>query len=850
MITQKPLFYWVLHRNRLFQFFLLLLVGLGIFFRIFPLEMQKRIINTAINLKKQDLLFLYCGLYIGAVILAGLLKYAVNVMQKHLGQKVLAEIRTGLYEHILLLPLDFFRRTQPGTVISAMSSELAAIGHFIGGALVVPITGILTLLTFAGYMLHLDFRLGLVSLGIYPLELLILPVLQRRYNDLNMQRIDTTRSMNDLISEAVSGIQEVRGNAGHKTESEKIAPYIAGLFSLAGRMFVLKYGIKWVNNLFQNFGPFLLFLIGGYLAIHGDFTLGALVAFLSAYEKIYDPWKEIIEYYQDFQDAKVRYRRVMEYFDIAPESDSKEECFGPVKGKLEVQDLNYSINPRTQLLRNISLHLDPGEHLALVGFSGSGKSTLALLLGKLYPCGKGQIRLDGRPLHTFCRRDIARNIAFVSQHPFIFNGSIRENLLYGCQSLALLEGEETALPMPDTSRLEEIIRETGLLDDVMRFGFDSLIDEKNQEDLLRNLYRMRMAVRDRLMKESRQAVEFYDAGHFLHYVSIYQNILFGDMRDAAFSPENIAANPRFLSLARDTDLSDTLMLLGLQLAKETVLLIGNVQDDDFFFRGTPVRPDEFDLYKEITEKVRRNKELEQTDKTRILELALRYIPARHRIAAMPRSFAQKVLNARYRFIQEIGKSDVRNCLAATEEFMKGENPKIPEPAKNKNYTMFCPVQYLRSHTLLENILFGTPRQEEQIRNLRNIVADVLAGEGFSAALINAGLAFQVGSKGDRLSGGQRQKIAIARALLKESPVLIMDEATASLDNASQGRIQKYTEKKLRGKTGLVAVIHRLDITSSFDRILVLREGTVVETGTYAELMEKKGIFYELARGEK
>jgi putative ABC transport system ATP-binding protein len=106
----------------------------------------------------------------------------------------------------------------------------------------------------------------------------------------------------------------------------------------------------------------------------------------------------------------------------------------------------------------------------------------------------------------------------------------------------------------------------------------------------------------------------------------------------------------------------------------------------------------------------------------------------------------------------------------------------------------------------------------------------------------------VGSKGDRLSGGQKQKIGIARALLKDPNILILDEATASLDNASQARIQHLLNSELKGKNTLIAVMHRLEMIRDFDVIAVMKAGRIIEMGKYEELMERKGLFYELAAG--
>ena len=212
-VTKRPLFYWILTRYRLLQCFLLLVIIASIFFKVFPLEMQKRVINTAIRLKDQEALFLYCGLYIGAVIIAGLMKYFINVMQRYLGQKLLVEIRQEPYDHILQLPLQFFRTTQPGTVINAMTAELNAVGAFIGGALAVPITSVLTFFAFAGYMIYLDLKLGLISLAIYPVEIYLIPLLQKRYNKHNKTRVKVLPSMSNVVNEAVSGIHELFSNS-------------------------------------------------------------------------------------------------------------------------------------------------------------------------------------------------------------------------------------------------------------------------------------------------------------------------------------------------------------------------------------------------------------------------------------------------------------------------------------------------------------------------------------------------------------------------------------------------------------------------------------------------------------
>ena len=159
--------------------------------------------------------------------------------------------------------------------------------------------------------------------------------------------------------------------------------------------------------------------------------------------------------------------------------------------------------------------------------------------------------------------------------------------------------------------------------------------------------------------------------------------------------------------------------------------------------------------------------------------------------------------------------------------------------------------YIHSQTILSNILFGITTTEnlDAQEKINQSIIQLLIEADFLESVVEIGMQFEVGSKGDRLSGGQRQKLAIARILLKNPRILIMDEATSALDNKSQARIQNFIELHLKGKSTLIAVVHRLDIVKNFDRIAVMRAGKIVEMGTYDELIDQKGMLYELQLGK-
>lgn len=846
LLTKRPLFYWIINRFRGLQMLLLLVIVLSLFFRVFPLEMQRKIINEAISLKQLELLYLYCGLYIGAVIIASLMKYFINSFQAIIGQKILMELRRELYNHILQLPLPFFHRTQAGTIISAVTSELNAIGTFLGGALAVPITSVLTFVVFAGYMIYLNPLLGLISIAVYPFELIVIPFLQRRYNHVNRTRVTTTRAMANLVNEASSGIHEVQGNASYDLERSKLDRLISRLYVIMRKLAILKYGIKFSNNLFQSLGPFLLFLLGGFMAIKGEFTIGALVAFLSAYEKVYDPWKEVIEYYQGFQDAQVRYKQIMDSFDLEPEYLLKapDRSVLTLKGEIEAQDVGYSINGSVRILDDITFKLKAGNHLALVGYSGSGKSTLSLLLGQLYSYTDGLLSIDQHKISDLTKADVSKNISFVAQHPFIFTGTVRENLLYSCNALHI-SGQLDNIPERDD--IIEMINNVGLSEDVIRWGLKTVIPPKHAYPLVDKFLRMREIVLEQLREQFTHVVEFYDSNDFLEHSNLGINLTFSSYPG---SPQvgKLLDNHAFRDFLTAQEIEDELCELGLAIASTTISFLGSFQNDEFFFQGSPMEPHQLDNYALLIKKSQKKGLVDFTrkDKDQLLSLALQFTPGKHKIYTISKTLKDRILGLRHTFLQNVLGIDLEQCRNGVLQRTIYDMAQVAPEQHKIFFTPFCTSQYLYSHTLLDNIIFGTVIEKEVVQStLAPLALRQFDEQGLLVEVSEIGLDFHVGSKGDRLSGGQKQKIAIARALLKRSPILILDEATASLDNRSQAQIQNYIEKHLKGTTTVVAVVHRLDMIAGYDHILVMKAGKVVESGEYTELMNQQGSLYEL-----
>jgi ABC-type multidrug transport system fused ATPase/permease subunit len=825
-IVKRSLLSWVFDGILGWQITLLGVIAVAVFTRVLPLEMQKRIVNQAVTLRNVDLLLLYCGYYLAAVLVSSACKYTINILETHISQRVLARMRSALYAHIITLPLSFFRNTQPGTVVNSIVNELVVPSNFVSMALSTPVSNILTLLAFAGFLLWLNPLLAAVSLSIYPAAMLLIPFLQKRANTANKQRVDQSRFFSGRIAEAISGIHEIHGDGTYRIETRKFDKMVERLRKVRVTWGLYRFGVKSTNNLFTSLGPFLVFILGGYLTIKGQLELGSLVAFLSAQEKLYDPWKELIEFYQVHQEGTVSYTRTMEFFDAVPEHSLEPAGRIPfeLEASLDIKNLSFVTESGIRLLDDVNLTLKPGEQLALVGFSGSGKSTLALCIGQLYAYSEGHILLGSEEVAHLTRKDVVANVGIVAQNPFIFEGTIAENLLYACEAADPGDGAPGD-GLPTLDDIIAVLHQTGLFTDVLRFGLNAFLNPEKHREVVKNITRVRRKFQEKFGERLADYVEFFNENQYLSYSSVAENLTFGAANREEFANVHLARNDYFMTFLNDEGLLHLLINIGVRLAHQTVDILGNLPADNVFFERSPMSAEELPAYRLVLEQLRRRQtqELARDDYLRLLDLALRFTPGIHKMVGLGEDLQKLLLEKRARFRANISRD-------------------LPDA-----FTFYSQKDYIFSQTILNNIFFGkTKTSSTQAQEIitQNIV-QLLIEKDLLEAIVDIGMHYNVGSKGDNLSGGQRQKLAIARVFLKAPRVLIMDEATSALDNKSQARIQNLLETRWKRKSTLIAVAHRLDTIRNFDKIAVMKAGKIIEMGGYDELIARKGALYEL-----
>jgi len=827
-VVNRSLFSWVLLKsNRRRQALLLAIVLVTVVTRVVPLEMQKRIVDEGIMDRNADLLVTYGSIYLIAFLLASSLKYAINALQTIIGQKTLARMRREMLGHILRLPYGFFRHTQSGAVVATLLTELATAGDFIGVALAVPATNILTLLAFGAYLFWLNPLLAAVSFSIYPVVVVLIPRLQKRVNHYNRQRVNATREVSGKIGEMVTGLHEIKIGNAYDHEEDRFGRLVDRLCRIRIIWNLYRFAVKVTNNLLTNFSRFLIFAVGGYLALRGHLAIGSLVAFLSAQEKLYDPWKELIQFYQAYQTASVTYERAMQTFDDIPESVTKNEkpTIDDVQGNLELRQVSYRTAAGAKLLREISLEINAGEHLALVGASGSGKSTLAHCIVRLVPPSDGRIHLDGHAMSDLTRTDLSRNIAFVPQKPFVFKGTIAENICYPMPVDRLKAADDEKRRHRDDCI--EVLQQVGLFVDVLGFGLESNPGRDASEDLTSAIVAARRRLKQDLPEDLAAHIERFDENRFLGHASLGENLLFGRVLDTdAVDSRRLTAVPEIAELLSQAELRQPLTDIGLQMVDGLAPYLRRPPLPEYMQRLLPLDMEKIKTCLDIRKRAARDGKpalLQAEEEDLLQHLALAYVPEQFDLVTIPETLRNGIVALR---------KELRSLLTR----------KMPGAV-----SFYRQDHYIEKTDILSNLLFGriTASHDEIRHRIGEAINRALIEKELLETIVEIGLQHQVGTAGSNLSGGQQQKLAIARTFLKKPPVLVFDEATASLDNASQARVQDILVNHWKGRSTLIAVIHRLDILHHYDRVAVMEAGRIVECGNYRDLMDKRGMLHKL-----
>jgi len=311
--------------------------------------------------------------------------------------------------------------------------------------------------------------------------------------------------------------------------------------------------------------------------------------------------------------------------------------------------------------------------------------------------------------------------------------------------------------------------------------------------------------------------------------SIGENLMFGNPVGDAFDVEHLAEHPYVLDVLEQVGLTEQFLSVGFQVASTMVELFADLPaDHELFQQFSFISADELpDIQALLQRSDRANlSALPDEDRARLMSLPFKLIPARHRLGLVDDDLQDKVLEARRYFASHLP-DELRDAV----EFFDADS-------------------YNASANIQDNILFGKVAygQAQAVDRVGALISEVVEEQGLHEAVAEVGLNFEVGIAGSRLSTAQRQKLALARALLKRPDILILSESTTSLDSAAQAAIMEALLADFEGRC-LIWSVQRASMAAGFDEILVMRQGRLMERGTYADLSQSNDYVKELLASE-
>jgi ABC-type multidrug transport system fused ATPase/permease subunit len=368
--------------------------------------------------------------------LAFLLQHGLNALRIILNntfeQRVIFDLRSDLYSHIQMLPLRWFDNRATGDLMTRVLEDVSSVERVLIDGVEQGVVAALQVVIVLGVMFYVSVTLTLLALA--PLPFLVGGALwytltaHRRYR---LQR-QASSAMNSLLHDNLSGIRQIKSFVREKEEHarfNRMSNQLRRATLVVMRVWAIYHPSMYV---FGSLGIVLVVAVGAKMVLSGAMQLGDLVAFLMLTGFLYEPIGRLHQLNQLIQAGRAAGERVFEIIDtpIEPGLADRREV-APVAGDIRYENVTFAYAEGLPALKNVSFHARPGETIALVGATGAGKSTLVNLLTRFYEYTGGEILIDARPIRQYDLRALREKIGVVTQESFLFNGSIRENLLIG-----------------------------------------------------------------------------------------------------------------------------------------------------------------------------------------------------------------------------------------------------------------------------------------------------------------------------------------------------------------------------------------------------------------------------------
>ena len=434
---------------------------------VYPV-VTRAMLNDLIPNRKYELI-VYAGVGVLTLyFIRMLLNYFIQYQGHMMGVRMQAQMRSDLFNHLEKLPFSFYDRHETGKIMSRMTTDLWEVSELAHhGPENLIISSVSVVISFA-YLVSIDPWLSLIVFVCVPFLIAVSLFTRKRMKDAFQKSRQSEAEINAALESSVSGIRVTKAFTNAEKEAEKFEVGNAkfrearrGAYKAMGQFHSATSFITDVFNV-------VLLIAGGLFMYHGKIDFADYSAFIVSVNLFLNPINTLIRFMEQFQNGAAGFERFVEVMDTQPEMDGEHAAnVARLDGKIEFQDVTYGYDEERDVLRNVNLKIEAGKTFALVGPSGGGKTTICHLIPHFYNVQKGTIRIDGMDIQDITLESLRRNIGIVQQDIYLFNASVRDNILYG----RLDATEEEVIEAAKRANIHEYILS-------MENGYDTIIGER------------------------------------------------------------------------------------------------------------------------------------------------------------------------------------------------------------------------------------------------------------------------------------------------------------------------------------------------------------------------------------
>ena len=380
-----------------------------------------------------DAIWRVVSLLIGLYILSAIFRYIQTWLMTQVTQTVTFRMRRQLSEKINRLPLSYFDKQTYGEVLSRVTNDVDTISQTLNQSLSQIVSSTVMVLGILVMMFSISWQMSLVALLVLPLAGGVITLIAKSSQKQFLRQQTQLGELNGHIEEMYGGHQVMRVFNGQKKSLAKFSRINNQLQESAWKAQFLSGLIYPIMNFIGNIGYVIMAILGGWLAINGRLKIGDIQAFIQYIDQFNQPLVQVANIANVLQSTAAAAERVFEFLDEPEEKAEGKNLvkLAHVKGEVEFDNVVFGYQPDQTIIKGLSAHIKPGQRVAIVGPTGAGKTTLVNLLMRFYEINSGAIKIDGVDIRQMKRSEVRQMFGMVLQDTWLFNGTIRQNLLYG-----------------------------------------------------------------------------------------------------------------------------------------------------------------------------------------------------------------------------------------------------------------------------------------------------------------------------------------------------------------------------------------------------------------------------------